>query len=80
MAYTLEQYAELENSEIGEYLRALLDVSRFSVPHGMSETFKSALEEEMTNWLKRFQAETVVTYRVVHQPDLHIPELEWFDT
>jgi hypothetical protein len=74
---SLEDYVSLENSEIGEYVNSLLDIARFSQPHGMTDEFEKALEKELLHWLERFKSETKIVTFNVPQPDKEVRELVW---
>jgi hypothetical protein len=53
LADALEEYAELEGSELGEFINALIRLSRYT--DFMDAGFRASLEAEMQNnldWLK----------------------------
>jgi len=76
----LKTYANLEGTEIGGYVGALLTLRDFSEPHGMSEEFSVALDKELMSWLETFQKQTIIETRNVPQPDRVIQVLVWTDS
>lgn len=75
----LEQYANLDGTEIGDYVYALLDVARFSQSHGMTDQFFNAVQAELHHWLTRFETETEIVTSKIPQPDAIVTELVWLD-
>ena len=73
----LENYARLEHSEIGDYVMSLISVARFSEPHGMTEQFRQAVQQEVLHWVNRFETETEIVTYMQPQPDIRVQELEW---
>lgn len=75
----LEKYANLDGSEVGEYVGRLLDLRNYSQPHGMTDEFNAALDAELLHWLERFETETTIETVTVPQPDKTYDELIWID-
>lgn len=74
---TLEDYAGLDGTEVGEYISDLLCVRRHRESHGMSPEFDLALDTELLMWLETFENETTIEEIVEPQPDRIIRELNW---
>tara|TARA_R110002020_G_scaffold248376_1_gene462377 strand:- start:8147 stop:8395 length:249 start_codon:yes stop_codon:yes gene_type:complete len=73
----LSEYASLDGCEIGTYVNHLLELRRFSEPHGMTLDFSVALDKELADWLVTFRAETVIEETTEKQPDITYKELVW---
>jgi hypothetical protein len=75
----LTEYADLDGTEVGSYVNALLELRVYSEPHGMSEKFSKELEVEMAAWLTRFKEETTIISEEVDVPARTVIQktLEW---
>ena len=71
----LGEYADLDDTELGAYCRLLIDISYYR-PYFISETFETALVEELetqlTNFKEHSQIKTLV--RTVQETKQY---LEW---
>jgi len=73
----LNEYADLDGCEIGEYVNALLILRTFSESHGMTEEFSKHLDDELSHWLARFKDETVIEKTTWQPPEVKGKELVW---
>ena len=73
----LEEYVCIEGTEIGDYLISLLNVRRYSDPHGMSEQLSKEIDAELLHWLGRFRAETEIEEVTEPRPDSVYKVLNW---
>ena len=56
----LEDYANLEGTEYGEYCRQLVRIRQFNTDYGMGEEFSVALEKEIYDRLAYFEEHAVI--------------------
>jgi len=73
----LDEYASLDDCEIGEYVNILLQLRTFNEAHGMTEEFSTQLDDELEHWLARFKDETVIKQVTEPMPDVTYKQLEW---
>lgn len=74
----LDEYVELEGTEIGEYLNTVMCLWNFANPYGERKGLQKAIDIELWHWLKRFRRETqIIKTTFIREPIIH-KELEWF--
>jgi len=73
----LENYVELERSEIGDYLSVLLNLHQFPESYGKSPELQPAIDKELLHWLDRFKNETRIIEVVETRADVVYDRLLW---
>lgn len=72
----LEEYADLEGSELGEVVHLLLRLNQYQ--YGLSDEFKKALASEIESIYRLFANETKIIEREVISKRI-VKELVWSD-
>lgn len=75
----LYNYANLDGTELGEYVHTLISVSDCSQSYGMSPEFESMLYQEMSRLLNRFRTESKIVKRLEPRPPREYEVLEWIE-
>jgi len=75
----LLKYANLDGSEIGDYVSHLVYTRGFNEDHGMTKEFSASLNKESMYWLNKFKSETYILEVTESVPDRIVSELVWKD-
>jgi len=75
----LRIYADMEGTEVGEYLGSLALMRRFTTDDGVSPEFSAALDKEIANQLEWIKGATRIVEETYTPPPVTTKELEWLE-